>query len=254
MKRRILSGNAIKIIAAITMLIDHVGLLFFREVLVFRMIGRISMPLFAYLVAEGCRYTRNKVRHVAVLALSGAVFTLVYYLLADMFYLTVFSTFTFSVLMIYALQAFQHSVFYRTGALSAICAATIFSVLAAVTCCICSVERIAGRELYVDYGFWGCMLPVFAAAFHPCSADKREGTAELVNDLIRLAVFAAGIALLNVESEFGAASAFSFLALIPLFFYSGKKGKLNLKYFFYLFYPAHLVVLYAIGMFAGIAP
>jgi len=37
------------------------------------------------------------------------------------------------------------------------------------------------------------------------------------------------------------------LALVPLALYNGKPGKYRLKYFFYIFYPAHLVLLYAMG-------
>ena len=51
MKVRVLDGNFIKIVAAIAMLIDHIGLLFFSDVVSFRVIGRISMPLFAMIFA-----------------------------------------------------------------------------------------------------------------------------------------------------------------------------------------------------------
>ena len=45
---------------AIGMFFDHLGLLFFPDVLWFRMIGRLSMPLFAFAIAEGCRYTKKQ--------------------------------------------------------------------------------------------------------------------------------------------------------------------------------------------------
>lgn len=48
-----LSGNALKIIACVTMLIDHIGMMFFPDVVVWRIIGRLSMPLFAFTFAEG---------------------------------------------------------------------------------------------------------------------------------------------------------------------------------------------------------
>ncbi|MEM6452672.1 MAG: TraX family protein [Cyanobacteria bacterium P01_D01_bin.105] len=49
----------IKLIAAVTMLIDHIGAVFFPEQLIFRVIGRISFPLFAWLAAQGQAHTRN---------------------------------------------------------------------------------------------------------------------------------------------------------------------------------------------------
>ncbi len=49
----------IKIIAIITMIIDHVGLFFFPHILLFRAVGRLSFPLFAWLIANGAIHTRN---------------------------------------------------------------------------------------------------------------------------------------------------------------------------------------------------
>lgn len=43
----------------------------------------------------------------------------------------------------------------------------------------------------------------------------------------------------------------AFFALIPIWFYNGKRG-LSLKYLFYIFYPVHLLLLYLICYFAGI--
>lgn len=50
----------IKVIAYITMLIDHVGLCFFPQCLWLRAIGRASMPIFSYGVAVGYHRTRQK--------------------------------------------------------------------------------------------------------------------------------------------------------------------------------------------------
>ena len=46
-KCRFLNANALKLIAAASMLIDHMGLMFFPEVILFRALGRLAMPLFA---------------------------------------------------------------------------------------------------------------------------------------------------------------------------------------------------------------
>ena len=49
-----LSGNALKLLACITMFFDHLGAFLFPGVLWLRLVGRIAMPLFAFTLAEGC--------------------------------------------------------------------------------------------------------------------------------------------------------------------------------------------------------
>jgi hypothetical protein len=49
----------IKIIAIITMLLDHIGQVFFPNVEVFTIIGRFALPLFAWGIAKGFKRTRN---------------------------------------------------------------------------------------------------------------------------------------------------------------------------------------------------
>lgn len=56
-----ISATALKIIGMIAMTIDHIGYFLFPQIEAFRIIGRIAYPIFAYMIAEGCRYTRNKV-------------------------------------------------------------------------------------------------------------------------------------------------------------------------------------------------
>ena len=46
-----LNGNQLKIIALITMAIDHIGMYLFPQILFLRIIGRLSMPIFAYMIA-----------------------------------------------------------------------------------------------------------------------------------------------------------------------------------------------------------
>lgn len=49
----------IKVIAIVAMIVDHLGLFFFPQYLIFRMIGRLAFPLFAWLIANGAYHTHN---------------------------------------------------------------------------------------------------------------------------------------------------------------------------------------------------
>ena len=56
----IISGSTLKIIGCILMLIDHIGYHLYPKIEILRIIGRLSMPIFAFLISEGCFYTKNK--------------------------------------------------------------------------------------------------------------------------------------------------------------------------------------------------
>ncbi len=57
------NGDILKIIAMMTMLIDHIGYLYYPSLVCLRIIGRIAFPIFAFLIARGYRFTSNKTRY-----------------------------------------------------------------------------------------------------------------------------------------------------------------------------------------------
>lgn len=64
-----ISSNVLKIIAIITMLIDHIAAYFYKEVnsdtyFLLRSIGRIAMPIFAYLIVQGYFHTKNLKQYI----------------------------------------------------------------------------------------------------------------------------------------------------------------------------------------------
>lgn len=75
-----MNATTLKIIGMIAMTIDHIGYFLFPQSVGFRVIGRIAYPIFAYMIAEGCRYTRNKARYFLSIFCIGCVCSLVSYL------------------------------------------------------------------------------------------------------------------------------------------------------------------------------
>jgi len=67
------NGDFLKFIAMLTMLIDHIGYLFFPAALWLRIIGRISFPIFAFLIARGYRYTSDKKKYALRLFVFGLI-------------------------------------------------------------------------------------------------------------------------------------------------------------------------------------
>ena len=235
-----LSGNMLKIIAAVTMLVDHAGILFFPSQNIYRIIGRLAFPIFAYMIAEGCKYTRNKIRYFAMIFGLAAVCQGVYYFFADSLYMCVLVTFSISIVTLFALDNFKRMVFDRE------CAA-VYKLLSAGLFISCiAFAYVANLFLEIDYGFCGCMLPVCAGLLHMPENCSSPFLKKLDNSFMSTIMLAIGLVPLIISA--GGIQVYSLLAILPLILYSGKRGKFKMKYFFYIFYPLHLVVLEGIYM------
>ncbi len=231
----ILSGNALKIIAAISMLLDHIGYLFFPSIRIFRILGRLAFPIFAFLIAEGCRHTRNRLRYLLTMAGFAAALQLFYYFYSGSTSMTVIVTFTVSIVLIYALDAVKR-ILFDDGADFLIKLLSVCFFFIAVMAVYALNTRFK-----IEYGFNGCILPVAASLFH--MPKGKSGAVFEKMDSLPVHVFAMGAWLLYMSIVRGWVQPWSLLSLPILLLYSGKRGKVNLKYFFYLFYPLHLASL-----------
>ncbi|MGB3615459.1 MAG: TraX family protein, partial [Elainellaceae cyanobacterium] len=86
------SNNPIKWLAAGLMIVDHIGVVFFPQVLLFRYVGRLSFPLFSWLLGQGERHTRNVYRYGLRLLVFGVISQPVYSLLFQVYQLNVLFT------------------------------------------------------------------------------------------------------------------------------------------------------------------
>ena len=68
-----LNGNQLKLIALIAMTFDHIGVSLFPHTIWLRVVGRLALPIFAYMIAEGCRYTRSRKRYLMSLLAVAAL-------------------------------------------------------------------------------------------------------------------------------------------------------------------------------------
>lgn len=78
-----LSSYQLKLLAAGFMLVDHIGAIFYPEVVILRVIGRFSFPLFVWLLVQGEAHTRNIWRYGIRLGLLGLVSQPVYQMALD---------------------------------------------------------------------------------------------------------------------------------------------------------------------------
>ena len=220
----ILNGNHLKLIAAFTMLLDHAGILLFPRVQLLRVIGRLAYPIFAFMLAEGCRYTKNRLRYFLMVFGLGVGCQLVYAIVGGTAYLNILLTFSLSILLIYILQEMYRAQTRKKEALWSVLFAAGFLIAY-------GIQHI----ITMDYGFWGIMVPVFVSFSH---VRKFPHWAS---------VLLLGIGLVLLGADMGGIQHYALLSLPLLLLYSGQRGKYKMKYFFYIFYPVHLAVLQGIA-------
>ena len=231
-----LSGNMLKLIAMLAMTIDHYAVLFEPYSDAWRIPGRIAFPIFAFFIAEGFHYTKSQLRYFLLLAVSGTVFQVVYFLFTGDSMRNIFITLALSVIPLFALDFAKRVLFSKKSSLLARILATLPTLL--------SVIALYYVDVYFapDYGFYGCLLPLFASLFRvPRGLDVSDFAQRL--DILPLRLFTLAIPLILLNFTFGGVQHFSLLSLLLLALYSGNRGKWKMKYFFYIYYPVHLVAL-----------
>ena len=96
-------SDALKLIAIISMTIDHVGAILLPQVGCLRIIGRVAFPLFAYQLAVGYLHTRNLSRYALRLAVWGVIAQPIYMIAFDVrpWTLNIFGTLLLGLLAIW---------------------------------------------------------------------------------------------------------------------------------------------------------
>lgn len=89
-----------KLLAALLMVIDHVGYVFFPDESIWRIVGRLSFPLFAWLLVQGERYTRNVLRYLGRLLVMAVITQPFYMALFEVRQLNVLATLAIGLSMI----------------------------------------------------------------------------------------------------------------------------------------------------------
>lgn len=219
MKKRRLSGNALKILAMIFMTCDHVAVELLPDWDFLRIIGRLAMPIYAYMIAEGCRFTHDRKKYLWRLSSLALLCQVVYFFAVGSLYQCILVTFSLSVCLIWAMETSPKS----WGLL-------VF--LASAFLCEGLPVLLKGTDFAVDYGIVGVCLPALVY-FGRTREEKLLG-------------FTVGLVLLALQ--YGGIQWFGLGAVSLLMLYSGERGKLPIGRLFYFYYPAHLVVIYGLSL------
>ena len=220
-----LTNNQLKIIAAISMVLDHIGLVLFPSEIIFRILGRIAFPIYAFLIAEGCKHTKNRKKYLGLIAGMGIAFQIFYLVFMNDLYQGILITFSLSILLIFSIEALikGEKLLYRI--------LSVFVIIGALFVAVVCPILFGKYGFIIDYGIWGVTLPIFVYF--------------LPNNKLRVLFVALFLGVRGFTANFGWWPLMSvpFLAL-----YNGERGKKGMKYFFYIFYPLHLVIIYGIAI------
>lgn len=255
--KRGISGSTLKLIAITAMLIDHIGagilerlmvssgymeimlsgdvnaiigwlsghsLLFYGNMVMRLLIGRIAFPIFCFLLVEGFQKTHDVKKYAVRLGIFALVSELPFDLLfnsspLEFGYQNVFFTLFVGVLVMILYDAIS-----RKGWHTALKVALDIVVLAA--------GMALAEFLRTDYAALG-VLCISVMYF----LRRRK---------VLQAVGASAVLVVGNISELCAP-----LGFIPICLYNGTRG-LKMKYFFYLFYPIHILIIYAVCVLMGI--
>lgn len=265
-----MTAEFLKIFAALTMLIDHAAIaIVFKRLLSFadsdtylsilnavnevsaeelatvpdsftklytyynamRMVGRIAFPIFCFLLYEGFTHTKDLKRYLLRMAIVAVAAELPFNIICSIQYEkkicffypqhqnTVFAL-LLSLLMLAVLKKLEND---DITIQSNIKKMLLQYATVAAACVLAVLCRL-------DYAYIG---PLFIAVLYFCRQNK---TMRLVLGALVFLISTADIATL--------------LAFLPIAMYNGYRfGSKKLKYFFYIFYPAHLLVLGVIACF-----
>lgn len=234
MKKLSVTGSTLKTFAILIMLIDHIGAALvgplrsslsqtmpkLADILRtlyphMRNIGRLAFPIFCFLLVEGFLHTSNAARYAKRLFLFALI-----------------SEIPFDFALSNSLFAYNHNNVYFTLLIGLLVMMGV-SYFETKTPChpaeryfnlcmqilIAAAGLYAAKYLHTDYGFKGVFL---IEVLYFLKSDRK------------------------VQAIFGAIAisweATAPLAFIPIWFYNGERGR-QMKYFFYWFYPVHLIIL-----------
>ena len=148
-----LTNNQLKIIAMVSMLLDHMGLLFFPDEQIFRILGRIAFPIFAYMIAEGCRYTKNRTKYLGMIGGMAIIFQIVYFVAMQSLYQGILVTFSLSIIVIYSIDGIVRSKKLWK------CLAGIGALLCVVAFVFVLPSFLKDTDFDIDYGVWEFCCP-----------------------------------------------------------------------------------------------
>ncbi len=221
-----MSNFQLKVIALISMTIDHAGYFLFDGVEAFRILGRLALPIFIFLMIEGYYKTSNLKKYILRLYLFAIVCQLPLFIFGIDTYINIFFLLATGLVMIKTLESSKKP-FH------------IFIIIA---------FALATSYLDIDYSGYGILLFYIFYLF-------KKYNLSLTNKLLLYISLTILFEFSFIQQIFNYKSSIQFYSIFSLFiieFYNGKLGyrSKRTQQLFYLYYPFHVIVLATIEKFS----
>ena len=220
----------LKLIACVTMFLDHVGAVLLPGVIWLRIVGRIAFPIYCFLLAEGLHYTKNP-RHYGLRLFVGAVLAEIPFDIALYGTLTLRSQSVMLTLLIGFVMALSMKRVDRME----------------IKALLIVPFAMVAELLRTDYGGMGVVLIGLFVLTRNQPWTLPVQVAGMAVIFCLMDSIPVKIGLLSVPVEM-----FALLSLVPISLYSGEKASKSkvIQWMFYLFYPTHLMMLHLIERFS----
>ncbi len=258
-----ISADFLKLAALVTMLIDHIGagllerflsdgrvrdFLVYQRILgldqLLRVVGRVSFPIFCFLLVEGYIHTKSRrayaLRLFAFAILSELPFDLLFFGGWNPYSQNVFWTLLIGLLALWGADALRGRIPGAPGSVRVFKKAALALVPAAAMC--------AAWLLKTDYSWRGVLLIVMISFLR---RDRFLLVIEapflfLLTEFLDLMLRGSSVTY-SLETTLSHVTVF--LSFFLVRFYDGSRRRKGHRYFFYLFYPAHLLILFFFRQF-----
>ena len=226
-----------KTIAALCMLMDHVGLLFFPTEISWRMIGRIAMPIFAYGIARGALYTTSLKKYMKKMLLFSLASQIPFWWMMNGSVRVSYETLCLNIGFTFLLGLGSITCLNwgkEKGILKKSCA------LIGIGICMCQAEW-----LQCDYGAYGVALVLGSYMLYTFnwSESKRLIGNLLLYEALTLLFYRYNMPLMILQSMGGLA--------YPMIHLTSKIDERRFGLFFYGFYPIHMLILVGMKWIGG---
>ena len=245
------SALTLKWVAIVTMVIDHVGVISYDwlgwsgRYLFLRFVGRTAFPLFAFLLTEGFRHTRNRWAYLRNLLIFAVISEIPYDLINDWegrySARNIFWALALGLLAMMSAEAIVR----QGGKRRVPRPVTLLCALIPMAAAVC-----AGGVIKIDYGCWSVLLilMVYSGQVIASSLIRDKMTPQMARNIGAAVAALLWMILYDIVHRW-TNEIYGLPAVILILLYNGERGQSRMpKWFFYGFYPAQFLILHALRL------